>query len=129
LKRSHLFLLASISWFIISTVLLTLPGTAFPTEDWLDKIWFDKWVHIGMFGLLVILWCLAWKSLKQNNGTHNFIKAFWTIAILFVAYGIAIEFVQKYFIPFRSFDVSDIAADAVGATLGAFYSIRRYIKK
>ena len=129
MKRIHLFLFAAISWLIISTILLTLPGTAFPSEDWLDKIWFDKWVHIGMFGLLVILWCLAWKSLKQNEINQKLLRAFWTIAIIFIAYGIAIEFVQKYLIPFRSFDVSDIAADAVGSTLGAFYSIRRYIKK
>ena len=46
-----------IGWLIICTILLTLPGTSFPKEDWLDKIWFDKWVHIGLFGGMVLLWC------------------------------------------------------------------------
>lgn len=129
MKRLRLFFAAAIVWLIISVVLLTLPGTAFPTEDWLDKIWFDKWVHIGMFGLLVLLWCLSWRSLKQNADKQYLVKAFWTIAVIFLLYGIGIEFIQKYFIPFRSFDVTDIAADAVGSTLGALFSIRRYIKK
>ena len=129
LKRTVLFFLAAITWFIIATVLFTLPGTAFPTEDWLDKIYSDKWVHVGLFIVMVVLWCLSWKSLKRNQGNQNLIKAFWTVAIIFIGYGIAIEFIQKYFIPFRSFDVTDIAADAVGSTLGALYSIRRYIKK
>lgn len=121
--------LAAIAWFIISVVLLTLPGTAFPTEDWLDKIYFDKWVHIGMFSIMVVLWCLAWRSLKQNNDAGRLTRAFWTIAILCLVYGIIIEFVQKYFIPFRSFDVTDIAADAVGSLAGVIFSLKRYIKK
>jgi VanZ like protein len=130
LKRSSLILLAAITWFIIATVLFTLPGTAFPSEDWLDKIWFDKWVHIGIFALLVVLWCLAWKSLKQNKESSADLKrAFWTIAIIFIAYGVAIEFIQKYFIPFRSFDVTDMIADTIGSSLGVFFCIRRYIKK
>jgi len=129
LKRTRLFFAAAIAWLIISIVLLTLPGTAFPTEDWLDKIWFDKWVHIGMFGIMVLLWCLSWKSLKQNADRQSLVNAFWTIAAIFLAYGIGMEFIQKYFIPFRSFDVTDIAADAVGSALGAFFSIRKYIKK
>jgi len=129
LKRTSLFFLAAITWFIISTVLFTLPGTAFPTEDWLDKIYFDKWVHVGIFCIMVVLWCLAWKSLKRNQVNQNLVKAFWTIAIIFVGYGIAIEFIQKYFIPFRSFDVTDMLADAIGSTLGALYCTRKYIKK
>lgn len=130
MKRSWLFLLAATTWFIIATVLFTLPGTDFPKEDWLDKIWFDKWVHIGIFILLVVLWCLAWKSLKQNRITSaNLKRAFWTIAILFIAYGVAIEFIQKYFIPFRSFDVTDMIADSIGSFIGVIFSIRRYIKK
>ena len=130
MNRTRLFWIAAISWFVIVTVLLTLPGTAFPQEDWLDKIWFDKWVHIGLFSIMVVLWCLSWKSSKDGNQTTTqFMRAFWTIAVIFLLYGIAMEFVQKYFIPFRSFDVSDIAADGVGCTLGAIFSIKRYIKK
>jgi hypothetical protein len=39
------------------------------------------------------------------------------------------EFVQKYFIPNRSFDLGDILADGVGSGIGAFIAGRMYIKK
>ena len=34
-----------------------LPGSDMPKVGWLDKIYFDKWVHIGMFGVLTFLFC------------------------------------------------------------------------
>jgi len=129
LSKTTLTFLAAVTWFIISVILLTLPGTAFPQEDWLDKIWFDKWVHIGMFGLLVILWCLAIHSLRKGNSNKYLVRVFWITAIIFVGYGIIMEFIQKNFIPYRSFDLGDILADAVGCFSGLIFSIKRYIKK
>ena len=129
MRKTYFLLLAAIGWFITSVVLLTLPGTAFPQEDWLDKIWFDKWVHIGMFALLVILWCLAMWSLKKDIPFRSLLRVFWIVAITFLGYGIIMEFVQKNFIPYRSFDIGDIVADAVGCTAGLIFSIKRYIKK
>ena len=40
-----------------------------------------------------------------------------------------IEFVQKSWIPNRSFDIGDIIADGAGAAAGVIYSFKRYIKK
>jgi VanZ family protein len=128
LKRLHASLIPAIGWFIISVILLTLPGTAFPQEDWLDKIWFDKWVHIGMFSIMVALWCIGWRYLKKNVPAGKFKPIFIRIGMICLGYGIAMEFVQHYFIPYRSFDVGDIIADVVGCAAGAVYSIRRYIK-
>jgi hypothetical protein len=116
-----------ILWFIISIVLLTIPGTAFPKENWLDKIWFDKWVHIGMFAIMVTLWC--WAMLKKYSASTRLRTLFIWICLLCLLYGTVMEFVQKYFIPNRSFDVGDIIADGIGSVLGYVYSIRRYIKK
>jgi VanZ family protein len=114
-------LIPAVLALIISTILLTLPGSDIPTEDWLDKIGFDKWVHIGMFALLTWLWCMGIPGKTRKN--------FYTIGIACLLYGIAMEFVQRYFIPNRSFDVGDIIADAVGCFLGVLFSTRRYIKK
>ena len=36
------------------------------------------------------------------------------------------ELVQKYFIPFRSFDLLDILADGIGCVAGYFYAIKRF---
>ncbi len=114
-------------WLIISTLLLTIPGKAFPKENWLEKIWFDKWVHIGMFAIMVFLWC--WAMLRMKLDKEKLKKAFVFIALLWFAYGIGMEFVQKYLVVNRSFDSGDIIADGVGCLLGLIYSIRRYIPK
>jgi VanZ like family len=116
-----------ILWLIISTVLLTIPGTAFPKENWLDKIWFDKWVHIGMFAIMVVLWC--WATLRLNFNKEKLKKVFVFIALGWLAYGIGMEFVQKYCVANRSFDTGDIIADGLGCLAGFIFSNRRYIPK
>jgi VanZ family protein len=124
LKKIKPSFVPAIGWLIISTFLLTIPGSAFPKENWLGKIWFDKWVHIGMFAIMVFLWC--WAMLRMNFDIAKLKKSFFAIAISWFAYGIAMEFVQKYFIPNRSFDMGDIIADGVGCVVGLLYSWRRY---
>lgn len=121
------FLLPALAWFVLITVLLTIPGNNLPAEDWLDKIYFDKWVHIGLFAILSFLLCWWWyKSQRPIAGWRNaFIYSIFTCII----YGIAMEFVQRYWVSNRSFDVYDIVADSVGSILGGWFSIKRYIKK
>lgn len=43
------------------------------------------------------------------------------IALTAILYGVAMEFVQKYFTIDREFDVNDMLADAVGAAGGYFF--------
>jgi VanZ family protein len=114
-------------WLIISIVLLTLPGTAFPKENWLDKIWFDKWVHIGMFAIMVTLWC--WASQKIYSVDSSLRKVFIWIGLAGLAYGAGMEFIQRYLIPYRSFDIGDIIADGIGCAIGVIFSMKRYLKK
>lgn len=116
-----------ICWFIISTILLTLPGSAFPQENWLGKIWFDKWVHIGMFAIMTFLACWAIIPKKKWVDLRKLRQSFLIIGLSCLCYGIIMEFVQKYFIPNRSFDGGDIIADAVGCTIGFIYSAKRFI--
>jgi VanZ family protein len=127
LKNIKPSFIPAILWFIISIALLIIPGTAFPKENWLDKIWFDKWVHIGMFSILVILWC--WAMLKKYSVGARLRTLFIWIGLISLVYGVGMEFVQKFFVNNRSFDEGDIVADAVGCTLGVFFSRKRYIKK
>src|SRR6185369_8782891 len=127
LKKIKPSFLPAILWFIVSTILLTLPGSSLPKNDWLDKIWADKWIHIGLFATMVFLWC--WSMLRIYPANKRLKIIFIRVAIGGLIYGIGMEFVQKYFIPFRSFDVGDIIADAAGCTVGVVYSISRYIKK
>lgn len=84
-------------------------------------------MHIGMFAILAALFC--WALLKKYAAGRRLRTLFIWIGLLCLAYGIGMEFVQKYCIKNRSFDVGDIMADAVGCTLGVFFSSKRYIKK
>ena len=99
--------------FILSLILLTLPGSAFPKEDFFDSVHLDKWIHICMFGGLVFLWSIPFVQTIFGLGKKR--RAVLWLAIIALAYGIIMEFVQKYFIPNRSFDVYDIIADGVGS--------------
>jgi hypothetical protein len=38
------------------------------------------------------------------------------------------EIVQKYFIPFRSFEPMDIIADGVGCVAGYFFSVKKFLQ-
>jgi VanZ family protein len=100
-----------------------LPGSAFPEKDWFDKIWLDKWIHIGLFSILVFLWCRIY-SMKQGKKLRFFLY----ISLTCFLYGIAMEFVQKYLIPNRSFDPGDIVADGIGCAIGFFGALRVYKK-
>ena len=41
---------------------------------------------------------------------------------MFIAYGICVEFIQKYLNEGRSFDYTDMIADAVGCVVGSVFS-------
>ncbi|MGJ7030732.1 VanZ family protein [Niabella hirudinis] len=124
--KTGLLFITALAYFILTIVLLTLPGSAFPKEDIFDQIYFDKWVHIGLFSLLVLLWNLwfAKKMQLQNKPTRIFI----IVSLLALGYGIIMEFVQKWYIPNRSFDLGDIIADGVGAVIGLLASHYLYKK-
>jgi len=124
LKKRQLAIWPALGWFLITTMLLCLPGSAFPKEHWFDKIWLDKWIHTGLFALMVFLWCRAILHRAQKR-----VLAFRRIAFYFFLYGIVMEFIQKYFIPNRSFDIGDVIADGIGCLTGLILSFRLYIKK
>ena len=124
LKRSTL---AIMGWFILCTILLTLPGTSLPSENWMGDIGLDKWIHIFLFAVMAFLACWAIYTINKNKDRNK--RHFIIAGLLCIAYGVAMEFVQKYYVPNRSFDLGDIIADAIGGIIGTVYSIRRYTKK
>jgi len=115
-----------IAWFFVVLVLMCLPGKDLPPTDWLHIDYVDKWLHISVFGLLVFLFCLPFYKSVFNKEERRmyFIK----IALAASVWGLAIEFIQKYFIPGRSFDLLDWAADSVGATLSLLISVWFFVR-
>ena len=88
---------------------------------------FDKWVHIGLISILSSLFC--WGIYKGKKNAEKNKRNFILTGIICVCYGIMIEFIQRYFIPNRSFDMGDVMADGVGSLAGVIFSFRRHIKK
>jgi VanZ family protein len=120
LKSRKVRLILAITYFIILTILFCLPGSAFPKENWFTKIQLDKWVHVGVFGLLAIAWYSVFKRISLR-------KVFWLL-FLMTLYGFAIEVIQGLYVENRSFDMFDLLADFLGGSAGILFS-RRYIKK
>jgi VanZ family protein len=113
-------LFLAFAYLVIITILFCLPGSAFPKENWFSKIQLDKWLHVGVFGLLAI----AWYGVVINI---SYRKALFMLFLMTV-YGFIIEVVQGLYVENRSFDMMDLLADFLGAAAGILYS-RRYIEK
>lgn len=126
-KISYNKFIPGIAWFFIVLILMCLPGEELPSTDWLNIDFLDKWLHIGVFGFLVFLFCWPFYHSVFNRKArkHYFIK----IAISCSIWGLVIEFIQKFFIPGRSFDLFDWAADAIGAILGFYLCRYIFIKR
>lgn len=114
-----------IAWFFVVFVLLFMPGKDVPSNNWFDIIYFDKWVHTGIFGLLALLFMLpfAYSSINQKEKLHYFIR----IAIATSIWGLTSEFIQKYWAEGRSFDLIDWGADSLGALASFIICRKKYI--
>lgn len=105
-------LLLPFAALIFFTILFCLPGSSFPKDDWLSKVSFDKFVHVGIFTVLLFLWCRA----LITNRRRTYI----ILVIFAIMYGLLIEVVQDQLIDNRSWDLGDVAADFIGSLLGVF---------
>jgi hypothetical protein len=127
MKLKPAYFIPAIIWFIIANILFLMPGEDVPTVSFLDLIYFDKWVHAGLFCGLVFL--TAYPFIKAGISTK---KMLIKISITFIFYGILIEILQKYVAIDRDFDINDIIADSVGCVFGfiaANWLKRRVVKK
>lgn len=108
-------LIFPVTWTLIIAFLLCLPGSMIPNEQGFQIPQFDKIVHISLFGGFVFLWSLF--CTRFDHTTVKRLQLFFIIYVLANAYGIGMEYVQKYYIPLRDFSPEDIIADMIGAGL------------
>ncbi len=115
--------LPGIAWFFFVLILLLIPGSEFPeTDNWLKKIYFDKWVHAGLFGILSFLFMYPFR-LRKNPGSIMII-----VVILTSLWGLATEFLQESLVKGRSFELMDWAADTAGSIIAAIIFNMRWRK-
>jgi VanZ like family len=116
-----------IAWFFLVWLLITMPPSNIPSLDnWFNKIYPDKWVHAGMFGGLAFLFILpiAKTPFTKKQKTNYAIK----ILLCVIIWGLTTEFIQKYFVVGRMFDIWDWAADSFGALCG-WWICRKWVIK
>ena len=117
----NLRLSLAVLYLLFISFLFVLPGSALPKNDWLSRIWFDKWVHIGLFAGLAVAWSWALAL--------NYKRSLYVVFGVLAVYGMMVEVVQHFFVPNRSYDIGDWIADLVGSVLGLWFWWGRYIKK
>ena len=103
----------ALTWTLIIFILLAIPGSVIPKEQGFSIPHFDKFVHAVLFGGFVFFWSYYYSRKKWT--LRRKVRIFFIIFIVACAYGISMEYVQKYFIPGRDYDQEDIIADIIGA--------------
>lgn len=79
---------------------------------------FDKLVHCGLFFTMTVLYSGSYLRHNQKTGLSVIIAVL--IVLGMIAFGGAIELLQKYFFTWRSADWNDLFADTVGICMGMF---------
>jgi VanZ family protein len=115
-----IFRYKSIRWLAVASYtalvyyLCLLPSSSIKSNDFLDKIYFDKWVHVMMyFGM----WSLLVWGLKSRPGLLSEKRQtyFFAATILCLLMGATIEFLQLQI--GRGMDWTDEIANLGGALL------------
>lgn len=116
----------AILWLVVVLVLIMIPGKQLPESEFLFEINFDKFVHVGIFGLLAVLF--SWPFYKTAIPKNKKILYFIIIALSTSAFGYTTELMQKYWAQGRSYSLMDWLADSGGA-LGAFIFCRIFFTR
>jgi len=109
------YFLPAIIWFIFIFAACAMPGKDIPHISFLEILAFDKWVHAGIFFVLVLLLMRGMKL--------NYIRAAHITAVIFalaiaIPYGGILEIMQGAFFEDRSADWLDFTANSFGAICG-----------
>lgn len=112
-----------IAWTLLIIFLTLFPGQEMPDISIWDMFSFDKFAHIFVFAVLVLLMIVGFSKqydftfLKKNPVRYSLLYAF--LLAFFI------ELAQKTIIAGRGFEFMDLLADSIGILLGwlAFFII------
>ena len=115
-----------IAWTAITIFLLCIPGSAIPSEGVFATEGIDKVVHAILFGGIVLFG--GFNQYFRRNDSQKWRQIIVMLTLFSVGLGIGLEFLQRDYIPNRSFDGFDIIADSVGAIAAACYHLFARVK-
>ena len=105
-----------IIWFILIFIACAMPGKDIPHVSFLEMLAFDKWVHAGIFFILVVL---IMRSMKLAYVRVAHITAALSALAISITYGGLLEIMQGTLFRDRSADLYDFIANSFGAICGA----------
>ena len=117
----------AIIWFLLILVAICIPGYDLPEVDnWMIEINYDKLIHVGLFAMLAFLF--MYPIVKSN--LQKKIKGQYGIKITMatIIWGFCTELIQKFFIPGRSYNLSDWAADGLGGIAALIFVKLKFLK-
>jgi len=111
----------SMLWALIILVLCGMPGKDIPHISFLELLSFDKFVHAGIFFVLILLtvrgFLLQTRFKKFQHSARSF------ALIICVVYGGSLEIMQGTIFTDRSADIFDFIANSFGCIMGlVFYN-------
>jgi len=112
--KKKLFLILSISWTLLLTVLSLFSVSKLPDVKLNTS---DKVIHAFFYLILTIVWLLYFYF---NNKSPLKNSKIFIISSVFFVYGIIIEVLQGVLPYKRSADIKDVLANAVGILIAIF---------
>ena len=105
-----------ILWALIIFLLCTLPGKEIPHISFLEILNFDKFVHAGIFFVLILLTIRGF--LVQTKFFVVQHSAKFIALLICVIYGGLLEIMQAKFCEGRTADILDFIANSFGSIVG-----------
>ena len=106
-------------WAALIFILCMIPGSDLPKISWLEILGFDKFVHAGLFFVLMIFFVRGF-LLQQ---TFSLLKSSPMISsvVICVTYGGALELMQDAIFVERTADIYDFIANSFGSIMGLIF--------
>ena len=106
-------------WTLIILILCGMPGKDVPHISFLELLQFDKFVHAGIFFVLIVLSIRGFLLQSKFLFLQNFPKTF--AFIYCVCYGGGLEIMQGTIFTDRTADIYDFIANSFGCTIGLIF--------
>ncbi len=106
-------------WALIILVLCGIPGRDIPHISFLELLSFDKFVHAGIFFVLILLTVRGFLMQSRFKALQK--KSKWIAFVLCVIYGGSLEILQGTVFEGRSADVFDFIANGFGCAMGLLF--------
>lgn len=103
-------------WALLILILCGIPGKDIPHISFLELLNFDKFVHAGIFFVLLLLTVRGF--LLQSNFPQLKKLAKFTALLICIVYGGSLEIMQGTLFIDRTADIFDFIANSFGASMG-----------